>query len=145
MIDRLEQIWHAEIPISKAMGIRAVSFDGTTLQVKAPLANNINVHGTAFAGSLYAVAALCGWGTTWLQLEQRKLGGSIVIAEGHINYAAPVSGDIEVSCTFDPAVQREALAKLDDSGRCRFALTVEIGNGAAQFEGSYAVRLGNES
>ena len=145
MIERLERIWHTEIPISKAMGIRAVAFDGATLQVQAPLDANINVHGTAFAGSLYAVAALCGWGTTWLQLEQRNLQGSIVIAEGHITYATPVSGDIDVRCTFDAGAQHEALTKLDERGRCRFALTVEIGADAARFDGSYAVRLGSES
>jgi thioesterase domain-containing protein len=57
--------------------------------VRAELEPNINVHGTAFAGSLYAIAALCGWGMTWLQLKTRHIDGSIVIAEGNIRYARP--------------------------------------------------------
>lgn len=145
MIDRLESIWHSEIPISKAMGIHATAYDGGILRANAGLAENINVHGTAFAGSLYAIAALCGWGMTWLQLEERGLVGSIVIAEGRIKYTKPVTGDIEVSCRFDPIEQAEALDRLAQTGKCRFQLSVEIGSDAARFNGSYAVRLGMKS
>ena len=131
VIERLETIWHSEIPISRAMGIRATGYDGSVLRARAGLAENVNVHGTAFAGSLYAIAALCGWGMTWLQLEERSLRGSIVIAEGHITYTRPVTGDIEVCCRFDPQEQAEALERLAATGKCRFALTVEDPDGAS--------------
>lgn len=144
MIERLQTIWHTRIPISKAMGIEATGYDGLTLTARAGLAENINVHGTAFAGSLYAIAALCGWGMTWLKLEEEQLTGSIVIASGHIDYAKPVAGDISVSCRFDPETQRQAMARLTETGKCRFELAVEIGAGAARFDGNYAVLLGDQ-
>ena len=141
MIDQLQTIWHTRIPISKAMGIQATGYDGVTLSARAGLAENINVHGTAFAGSLYAIAALCGWGITWLKLKEQDLDGSIVIASGHIDYARPVAGDIEVACRFDADAQLAAMDKLRDTGKCRFELSVEIGAGAARFDGNYAVLL----
>ena len=98
MIEQLQSIWHTRIPISKAMGIQATGYDGVALSARAGLAENINVHGTAFAGSLSAIAALCGWGMTWLKLKENSLEGSIVIARGHIDYARPVTGDIDVAC-----------------------------------------------
>ena len=96
----LERTWHEEIPISKAMGIRVADFANDQLVVRAELEPNINVHGTAFAGSLYAIAALCGWGMTWLQLRSRRIDGSIVIADGKIHYDRPVKEPIVATCRF---------------------------------------------
>ena len=140
----LEAIWHREIPISATMGIEIVEFANDRLVVRAPLAPNVNVHGTAFAGSLYAIAALCGWGMTWLQLKRRKLDASIVIADGHIHYAAPVSAAIEASCEFPVAELTAAMAQLTERGKARFPLECAItcnGIEAARFRGDYAVRL----
>ena len=77
------------------------------LEIRAALAPNVNVHGTAFAGSLYAIAALCGWGSTWLALRSRALGAHIVIADGHIKYARPVAETIVATCLFDPVATRK--------------------------------------
>jgi thioesterase domain-containing protein len=136
----LERIWHTEIPISAAMDIRIHAYANDLIEVHAALAPNVNVHGTAFAGSLYAVAALTGWGLTWLKLRERGLTGHIVIAEGSIRYAKPVDGEIVSRCRFDAGVHAAAFAKLAATGRCRFTLECEIGDGAAMFSGQYAVR-----
>jgi len=140
----LERTWHEEIPISKAMGIRVTDFANDQLVVRAELEPNINVHGTAFAGSLYAIAALCGWGMTWLQLKTRRIDGSIVIADGNIHYERPVKEPIVATCRFILADQADALARLKAQGKTRFNLECVIranGNDAARFTGEYAVRL----
>jgi len=140
----LERTWHDEIPISKAMGIRVGEFANDRLVVRAQLAPNINVHGTAFAGSLYAIAALCGWGMTWLQLKVRAIDGSIVIADGRIHYDRPVKSEIVASCRFSADEYAEALARLESEGKTRFPLECSIeadGVIAARFDGDYAVRL----
>jgi thioesterase domain-containing protein len=142
--DELQRIWHREIPISATMGIELVTFANDRLVVRAPLAPNVNVHGTAFAGSLYAIAALCGWGTTWLQLKTRGIDASIVIADGHIHYAAPVATAIEASCEFSGAPLDAAMARLTSTGKARFPLECSIATDAgeaARFSGDYAVRL----
>jgi thioesterase domain-containing protein len=136
----LQRIWHSEIPISAAMDIRIHSYESDVIEVHAALAPNVNVHGTAFAGSLYAIAALTGWGLTWLELRKRGLEGHIVIAEGAIRYVWPVDSEIVARCRFDPAAHATPFAKLASSGKCRFALECEIGDGAAVFSGQYAVR-----
>jgi thioesterase domain-containing protein len=140
----LERIWHTEIPISAAMDVRIHRFADDALEVHAALAPNVNVHGTAFAGSLYAIAALTGWGLTWLQLRRRSLSGHIVIAEGAIRYTRPVAEDIVARCRFDAARHAPAFAQLRDAGKCRLALDCSIvtsAGEAATFNGQYAVRI----
>ena len=65
-LDVLARTWRTEIPITDAMDLGPVRFDDHGLTVRADLAPNVNVHGTAFAGSLYAIAALSGWGLVHL-------------------------------------------------------------------------------
>ncbi|XPE67852.1 YiiD C-terminal domain-containing protein [Shigella boydii] len=39
-----------------------------------------NPHHTLFAGSLFSLATLTGWGLIWLMLRERHLGGTIIWA-----------------------------------------------------------------
>lgn len=139
----LQAIWYQQIPLSKAMDMRIVDFADNTLTCCASLAPNVNVHGTAFAGSLYAVQALTGWGMMHLQLRLHELDASIVIANGQIDYSKPVAEEIVVSCSF--AGQEAAMDTLQKSGKGRFQLTSEVqlndGSRAGSFSGLYAVRL----
>jgi thioesterase domain-containing protein len=144
LASQLETIWHREIPISAAMGIHVDDYDGGRLVVRAALSPNVNVHGTAFAGSLYAIAALCGWGITWLTLRKRALDAHIVIANGHIEYHRPVGDPIVASCLLDTSMHGAAFDKLVGTGKTRFPLVCRIGTGEAPdatFDGDYAVRL----
>ena len=139
----LQAIWYQQIPLSKAMDMRIVDFADNTLTCCASLAPNVNVHGTAFAGSLYAVQALTGWGMMHLQLQLHELDASIVIANGQIDYAKPVAEEIVVSCSF--AGQEAAMDTLQKSGKGRSQLTSKVhlsdGSSAGSFSGLYAVRL----
>ena len=140
---RLEQTWYEQIPITKALGVRIAAFDGARLSVEADFDANINVHGTAFAGSLYAVNALCGWSMVHLQLRMAGLEGSIVLVEGKIRYAAPVRDCILSVCDFgDQHKTVEALKKGKKKARFHtLCLIAQDGQDAATFEGSYAVLL----
>ena len=142
-LERLGTTWHEEIPLTRAMGLVPVSWRDGTLTVAADLEPNVNVHGTAFAGSLYSVAALSGWGLVHLELEAADVVGSIVIADGRIRYQRPVTERIVARCTL-PATDREAglRALAGPAGKARFTLTSVIecdGRAAAEFEGVYAV------
>jgi thioesterase domain-containing protein len=139
----LQQRWHAEIPISATMGIRVHRFDGAVLETAALLEPNVNVHGTAFAGSQFSVAALCGWGQVYLHLAHAGLEGSIVFVEGTIRCLAPVRDDMLARCTWTEAADA-ALVELRQSGRTRLYLDVQVESGrhvAADFRGEYGVRL----
>jgi thioesterase domain-containing protein len=138
----LETRWHTEIPISATMGVRVHRFDGTSLETVAALAPNLNVHGTAFAGSQFSLASLCGWGQVWLQLDAAGLEGSIVFVEGTIRCLAPVRDTMLARCAWNAAAA-ESLATLRGTGRARCHLDVWIESGAApaaEFSGVYGIR-----
>ena len=44
-----------------------------------PETGNQNPHHTLFAGSLFSLATLTGWGLIWLMLRERHLGGTIIL------------------------------------------------------------------
>jgi thioesterase domain-containing protein len=139
----LEARWHEEIPISAAMGIAVVGFDGNCLEVQAALAPNVNVHGTAFAGSLFSLAALCGWGLVYLQLQQEGLQGAIVFVEGRIRCLKPVRDDVSARCAWGSEAAAVVTA-LSTARRGRFLLNTRLdcdGEVVAEFSGEYAVRL----
>lgn len=148
MIDRaellreLETTWHRDIPLAAAMGIAAESYDGTVLAARAPSQPNRNVHGTAFAGSLFSLCVLTGWGTTWLKLRERGLTGMIVVADSRIQYRKAVTGDLVCRCTPDASALESGLAELQSVGRLRIDLTCTIDVGdksAVSFTGTYVV------
>ncbi|MCA9764553.1 MAG: YiiD C-terminal domain-containing protein, partial [Gemmatimonadetes bacterium] len=139
----LQATWHREIPITAPMGLEVVAFDGSALHIRAGLDENRNVHGTGFAGSLYAISALAGWGLLHLVMRAAGEANSIVIADGRIRYHKPVTTDIDARCSVadDPAFA-DGLARFRETGRARFDLRATIGDPSsplAEFEGTYAV------
>jgi hypothetical protein len=55
-----DHIRTTQVP-GRALGIRVAGLDESSLSLSAPLTRNKNVHGTAFAGSLYAVGVLSAY------------------------------------------------------------------------------------
>ena len=138
----LEHTLHAEIPLSRAMGIRVVAYDGSKLQLSAPLAPNTNHKSTAFGGSLYSLAVLCGWGLLHLKLREAGLHKHIVIQESSIRYLLPVEGEMMAECRLDKAAFARFLHTLEKHGKGRLALDVGImqdGRPAVGFSGRYVV------
>ncbi len=74
------------------MGVRISQYTGQRFVTTMPEAGNQNPHHTLFAGSLFSLATLTGWGLIWLLLRERHLGGTIILADAHIRYSAPVTG-----------------------------------------------------
>jgi thioesterase domain-containing protein len=144
--EELQSIWWEQIPISRAMSIEIVEFAEDEFVVAAALDANINLHGTAFAGSLYAVCALTGWGMIWLQLRARQIDARIVVASASIDYKRSVAENIVCKCQFDEVKHSAGFDKLKVSKRARFPLrcTIETrGRTAVRFDGRYAAhRLG---
>jgi thioesterase domain-containing protein len=122
--------------------------DEGELRVKAPLAPNRNVHGTAFAGSLFSVCVLTGWGSTWLALKLAGLDGSIVVSESRIQYRKAVAGEIVCACRPDRAVLATSLEDLRAHGRANLPLVCTVdagGKRAVAFEGTYVVHAPSRS
>lgn len=139
---KLEQTLHREIPIAHEMGITVSAYDGKQLRLAAPLAPNINHKCTAFGGSLYSLAVLCGWGLLHLKLEEAGLHKHIVIQEADIRYLLPVDQNMQAECTLDEAAFQRFMRMLEKHDRSRLALNVVIthnGQPAVEFSGRYVV------
>jgi thioesterase domain-containing protein len=140
--DELTATWHREIPIVAAMGVTVESYDGRSLAVRAPMQPNRNVHGTTFAGSLYSVCVLTGWGAVWLALRERGLDGVIYAAESAVQYRKAVAGDFVCRCAPDADSLAAGLDEFKASGRASFDLACTIdrdGKRAVAFTGKYVV------
>ena len=116
-----------EMPLTQRLGIRFAGAEHGGVRLRAPLAANINHRGTAFAGSLNALATLAGWATVWLILRRHDLPGQVVIQDSTVHYVRPVTGDFEARCeppTHD-AIQH-LLQVVRRRGRGRIELTVTV-------------------
>ncbi|AWB66785.1 GNAT family N-acetyltransferase [Saccharobesus litoralis] len=87
----LQDTWDTEIPVAHLMGIKVHQFTGYVLETRAALNANLNLHGTMFAGSIYSLATLSGWGLIFLMLKEKGLKGEIVLGDGNIHYHKPLT------------------------------------------------------
>ncbi len=129
------------IPVSRALGVRVREASARRVVLDAPLAPNRNRSGTAFAGSLNAVATLAGW--AWLTLAVRGLEPEpqVVLQDSAITYHRPAASAFRAVCVAPAPDELERfLATLGRRGRARLRLTVTIVTRAgtvASFTGRY--------
>jgi thioesterase domain-containing protein len=143
LMRELEETWHRDIPLAAAMRIAVQSYDGRTLTVRAPRAANRNLHGTAFAGSVFSICVLAGWGAAWLTWREQAANGLIVVADSKIQYRRAVTGDLVASCAADVTALAAALEQFRAVGRASLSLECTIDNGgrrAVVFTGTYVVQ-----
>lgn len=76
------------------MGVKVVSYSGDSLCITAPLSPNQNHQHSAFGGSLFAVAALAGWGLMQMKLSELLLDCNTVVMGGEVSYLRPVYDDL---------------------------------------------------
>lgn len=136
----LQQTWHQTIPLSAFMQLTVDQFDGHLLACRAPLPPNKNLHHSMFAGSIYSLLTLTGWGLVWLQLQALGLHGDIVLADADIRYLAPVRQDARAEVLLSEA--RGDLANVRHGRKVRQQLTVRLvhsGQVLAEFHGRFAV------
>ena len=138
----LQSVWHQTIPMSKAMGLQIGYYNSKQLITHCDAQFNKNLHNTMFAGSIYTLATLTGWGWVYLALNEQagNLQGDIVLAEANIRYHSPIKGLVYgqvVSSNVSGEYTNLALGK-----NARIKLTAHIycgDNIAATFNGSYFV------
>ncbi len=82
----LEETLHREVPITRTMGVRVEEHDGRELVFLADFEPNINIHGTAFGGSLYSICAVVCWGMLHLKYEYAGLQAHSVLGDAKISY-----------------------------------------------------------
>lgn len=135
-----EKFLHEKIPLTRAMELRVASEDERQLTLTAPLAANHNHLGTAFGGSLAALAMLTGYALLWLELGDRD--AHIVISESSLKFRRPIRGELRATCRRPAGLGafRETFAA---QGKARLELEIEIqaeGEVAVAFRGTYVAR-----
>ncbi len=136
----LQTTWHDTIPISVQMGIKLHQYSGKTLETRASLNKNINLHGTMFAGSIFSLATLTGWGMIFLQLKEKNLTGEIVLGDANIHYHKPITMQPRAISNIESLSGKFDL--LSRNKKCSIKLKVAILNGddaVAEFSGVYWV------
>ncbi|MBV2092165.1 MAG: thioesterase domain-containing protein [Candidatus Thiodiazotropha sp. (ex Ctena orbiculata)] len=138
---QLEQCIREGIPIAAQMAFRVCSLSQSGITVIGGGEQNHNVHGSAFAGSLYAIGTLSAWGLVQSRLPK---GAVLVMARGEIDYRQPVIGDIVAHCNIDRETFDSFLDDLQQRGRARLKALSIIGSDgsvAAEFSGLLHARL----
>jgi thioesterase domain-containing protein len=134
-ISAVERRLHEEIPISSYMGFRIRSFTGEHLSAFVDFERNKNVHGTAFGGSLYSVAALTGWALLYLRGLEHQLQDEPVIIKAEARYLRPVQGEIECISRLPDADFDRYLKKIErfNQGKVEIISTI-MAEGRVAFE-----------
>ena len=102
-LEQVQTKLQEEVPLIRHIGLQLVSWDGHSINAEAPLAPNLNTHGTAFGGSLYCVSAMTGWSLVHLSLLAAGYEPSVWVVKGEVAYKAPVRGSIKALATITEA------------------------------------------
>jgi thioesterase domain-containing protein len=136
----LQNTWHNTIPLSKAMNLAISFYDQKSLVTTCDEDFNKNLHNTMFAGSIYTLATLTGWGWVHLLIQQKNLDGNIVLADANIRYHSPVAG-IAFAKT-GSLLSSGSVDDLKDTKKVKLRVEVQVMSGekvAATFKGLYFV------
>ncbi len=139
LLQATERFLHEQIPLTRAMGVRMERFDDERLVLSAPLEPNHNHLGTAFGGSLSAIATLAGYSLLWLELGDRD--SHIVIKSSSLKYLHPVRSEIRAVCGRIDAANlarfREKFARTGKAGISLRVAIVENERTCVEFEGLF--------
>jgi thioesterase domain-containing protein len=141
----VEAYLHEHIPITRAMGLKVMGYDGNTVRLWAPLEPNLNHRQTAFGGSVSALGILAGWTLLHLKLGQSGEPVQLVIQHSATDYTGPVDTDFTAACAMPPARDWEKFEQTYQRyGKARIQLQSSIeaeGRILAHHSGAYvAVR-----
>ncbi len=134
----LESYLRDKIPLARAMGVRVAAGEPGVLVLTAPLEPNHNHLGTAFGGSLSAVATLAAYAMLWVELGDRA--GHIVVHRSEIVYHRAVRGEIRAICRRPPEAElAEFRRQFAASGKARIRLAATI-----EYEGRVCVEFAGD-
>ncbi|MEK7949801.1 YiiD C-terminal domain-containing protein [Luteolibacter soli] len=121
----IEAFLHEKIPLAQAMGVRVESSEGEAFILTAPLEPNHNHLGTAFGGSLAALATLTGYACLWHALDDRD--AHVVIRRSELDYRYPVRSTLRAICKRPVEAKLSAFrSTFSKAGKARITLEVTI-------------------
>lgn len=127
---------HDHIPLSRAMAVEVLEASALHVLLEAPLAPNINMHGTMFGGSGATLALLAAWSVVHLKLEAEGLTSKLVIHRTETEYLLPVEGAAQASANLDTVDWETFRHTYDRRGRARRTVNAQL-----LYKGQVAARL----
>lgn len=131
------------VPLFRAMQAHVEHADANRLALTAPLEPNLNDKGTAFGGSMAAIAALTGWAITTITLRDHGETAEIVIIDSTLRFLRPVRETIVAeSIPPDAAAIETFIERYRQRGKARWTVEVVVradGEPAMTFKGHYGV------
>lgn len=139
-----------QIPLTQAMQLELQCCDDRRLELRLPLAPNINDKGTAFAGSITALGCITGWAllTLW---GEREFGDGMQVAvfDAHFQFRKPLRGDFSARVSLPPPADCAALQQaIVRRGKGRVSLSIELADAegvAVTLQAAYALWRSVES
>lgn len=98
---QLTQKLQNDIPLCHFMQLRVSELTSTKIEVTAPLQPNLNMHGTAFAGSIYALAAATGWGLWEQFLRDADCQAELVLKRAEMFYRRPIQTGLRLTASIN--------------------------------------------
>lgn len=123
---RLQETLRTLIPLGEAMKVQVAHLDEVTLKLTAPLGANHNHAGSAFAGSLYSLASLAGWGILRRLLDDKGIAAELLLGKAEIRYARPVVTDLAATVRIPLSDQVHLIEQLNAGKKVRLRLSVYI-------------------
>lgn len=137
----LEAYLHAQIPLSKALGVSVTSVSTDSVRVMAPLEPNLNHRGTVFGGSASAVAVLAAWSLLHLKVLSAGLTAQLVIQRNTMDYDRPINDAFAARSELtDPPRWERFRRTLERRGRARISVDSVLTCGdevAGRFSGEF--------
>jgi thioesterase domain-containing protein len=131
----------SHIPLSAAMQVNVIQATPEFIELRAPLAPNINHRGTAFGGSIVTLATLACWSLLRIRTDDLQPAPRLVVHRSNIEYTKPIPGEFTAVASFPPSVDWQAfLTRYKTWGRARLTLESQILSDeivAAQFSGEF--------
>ncbi|MEO5586163.1 MAG: thioesterase domain-containing protein [Novosphingobium sp.] len=145
---RVENYLHEQIPLSAAMQVAVLVASGDAVELRAPLAPNINHKSTAFGGSIATLGILAAWSLLHVRLLEAGLAGEVVIQSSHVDYDKPVTGSFTARSSladdsrwagFTKMLARKKMARIEVG-----SVVTSGGITVARFQGKFVAFLNAE-
>jgi thioesterase domain-containing protein len=138
----LKEMFRSGIPFAKRSGIEATRLEKDGIELKMPLAPNINHIGTMYAGALFTLAEMMGGAVAMVYFMERQL---IPIVTGlNIRFTKMAKSDVTTSYRMSEEEVGRIIEECQRNGKANYSFKLELkdkdGVVVAETEGFYQVR-----
>ena len=137
----IEHYLYEHIPLSGAMQVRVLFASPEIVQLRAPLAPNINHRATVFGGSASALAILAAWTLLYVRMKAEGVDARLVIQRNSMDYESPMADDFTAEARFtDEAAWQKFIKTLRRKGRSRIKVVSRLvcqGQRAGELQGEF--------